>query len=943
MSLRPLLTALALALSGLAQAVSASAAEARIFDLPYLMRDLPNGLRVIVVRTEGSDLVTIQIPVQTGSRNEVEEGKSGFAHFFEHMMFRGTPRYPDYQGVLQSVGADRNAYTSDDLTNYYVNFTKPDLEKILDVESDRFMNLAFTESQFRTEALAVKGEYLKNFSNPFGKLNETARELAFSTHTYRHTTIGFFRDIEAMPDQFEYSKVFFDRWYRPEKATVILVGDLELEPTYALVEKYFGAWQRGSYDVAVPSEPPPTGPKQQHVKWDTPTQPIIYLTFRGPAFRATEKDLPAVDLIGAVWFSQTSDLYQQVVVKERLADALFYSAPNRKDPHLITIGARLNKPEHAARVAGLIQDTLVRARTERVAPAKLADIKSSLKYGFAASQDNAQSIGATLASYVHFERTPETLNQLYRTYDALDATDLVEVAGRYLVDQGRTLVTLSNADAMPGVAEALSGLDTRVAGAAAVSAPIPTLEMKSSSPLVNISLLFATGAAFDPPGKKGLAQLTASMLTDGGSQSRTIRELNAARFPLAAGFGNQVDKEMLRFGGTVHRDNLAVWTELALDQLLDPGFHEDDFARVKQNLINAIRTSLRGNNDEEFAKEVLYEQVYGAAHPYGSLNLGHVGDIEALTLDDVRGFWREHLTRARLTLGVAGGYDADWLAGLQRSLARLPAGSPASLKLPAPPAIDGRELVVVRKETSSVALSFGFPIEVTRGDKDWVALWLVRSWLGEHRQGGHLYDRIREARGMNYGDYTYIEYFPRGMFQFFPDANLGRQQQIFQVWIRPLRDNQDAHFAARTAMFELERLVKDGISQQAFDKQKRFLDKFVSQMTKTQAARLGAALDDRWYGTPAFQDYVREGLRKLSKRDVDRAIRRHLKMEDIKFVFISKDPDDLVQRLMSEQVSPIRYPTPKPELADEDALIEKLPLRFRKDSVKVLDANQVFE
>ena len=154
----------------------------KVFDLPYVMRDLPNGLRVVAVKTDYPDIVSLQIPMQTGSRNEVEPGKTGFAHFFEHMMFRGTERYPTdvYEAVLKSAGADHNAYTSDDLTNYHITFTKPDLEKMLEVEADRFMNLKYSEDQFRTEALAVKGEYLKNYSNPMQKIFETARDLALS-------------------------------------------------------------------------------------------------------------------------------------------------------------------------------------------------------------------------------------------------------------------------------------------------------------------------------------------------------------------------------------------------------------------------------------------------------------------------------------------------------------------------------------------------------------------------------------------------------------------------------------------------------------------------------------------------------------------------------------------------------------------------------------------
>ena len=121
----------------------ATAETNKIFDIPYLQRDLENGLRVVIVPTDYPDIVTIQIPVQTGSRNEIEPGKTGFAHFFEHMMFRGTEQYPAdvYADILKKAGADQNAYTSSDLTNYHITFTKDDLEKVIEIEADRFQNL----------------------------------------------------------------------------------------------------------------------------------------------------------------------------------------------------------------------------------------------------------------------------------------------------------------------------------------------------------------------------------------------------------------------------------------------------------------------------------------------------------------------------------------------------------------------------------------------------------------------------------------------------------------------------------------------------------------------------------------------------------------------------------------------------------------------------------
>lgn len=925
-------------------ALSAGAADSKVFDLPYLMRDLPNGLRVVVVKTDYPDVVTLQIPVFTGSRNEVEPGKSGFAHFFEHMMFRGTTRFPAaaYESAINAVGGDQNAFTSDDITNYHVTFTKADLERVLDVEADRFMNLKYSEEQFKTESLAVKGEYLKNYSNPNQKISETMRELMFTAHSYGHTTMGYLRDIDDMPNQMEYSRIFFDRWYRPENASVIIVGDIDPEATFKLVEKYFGSWKRGNYKANVPAEPAPSAPKAKHIKWDAPTQAYLTLGFRAPALRTSDRELPAVDLVGEVWFGETSELYQKLVVKERWVDTLYFAAPNHVDPYLINIVARLIKPEFSRQVNDAIADTLVRARTERVSVQRLADIKSALKYGFVRSLDNSAAIGGMLARNMVFDRSPETINRIYAAYDALTPEEIRAAADRYIVDKSRVQITLSNSDSLPGSEFGL--LDGRVAAINAVKeSGIATLERKGSSPLISVNLLFATGAAFDPPGKKGLAQLTAAMMTDAGSQARSYRELTAAREPIAADFNAQVDKEMVSLRGTVHRDNLDKWSGLALEQLLTPGFDAQDFQRVKITLINAIRSNLRGNNDEELAKETLYESVYGPSHPYGTLTLGDVSDIEKLTLDDVRQFHAAQFTRANLTFAVAGNYDATWLADFKRELGKLPAGARQSLRVPKPAPIDGRRAVVIQKETPSVAVSFGFPIDVKRGDRDWVALWLVRSWLGEHRQGGHLFERIREVRGMNYGDYAYIEYFPRGMFQFFADPNLARSRQLFQIWIRPLRDNNDAVFATRVALYELDKLIKNGLSAAEFKKQRQYMEKFVSQMSKTQSQQLGGALDSRFYGIADFPDYVRTELAKLTVGDVNRVVRKYLQTDNVQLVFVAKDAQDLSKRLTSDAASSIKYPAPKPELSGEDALIGRLPLRLSADKVSIRPAEQVFE
>lgn len=923
-----------------------TAVNDKVFSLPYLMRDLPNGLRVIVVKTDYPDIVTIQLPVRTGSRNEVEPGKSGFAHFFEHMMFRGTKRFPQakYGAILKNAGADQNAYTTDDYTNYHITFSKADLETVIELEADRFQNLSYAEDVFRTEALAVKGEYLKNSSNPLSKMFEVARRLAFSTHTYRHTTMGFLEDIEKMPDQYDYSKTFFDRWYRPEKTAVILVGDVEPEATFALVEKHFSAWKRGSTSVDIPSEPPAKGPQYQHIPWDRPTQPWLVFAFRGPAFNPAKADLPGLNLISQLYFSETSDVYRKLVTEERVADRLFAYFPKRRDPNLLWVGARLVDGKHAAHVRDALFDTLARARRETVPPERLNALKARLRYGFLRGLDNSEDIGGMLAANWHFEGTPETINELYRTYARLSAEDLRRLAERYFTDNSRVAISLGKGKSMPGLLP-LPSVDGLVKAATSESTvSIAKVLAPSQSPLIDLSLIFAAGAANDPPGKRGLAALTAAMVSDGGSKLHSIDQVKERLFPMAAEFATQVDKEMTRFSGTVHIDNLSDYYRLVREQLLSPGWRPEDLERLKTQTKNAIRTDLRGNNDEELGKEALYSFIYGDHHPYGSLTRGALADLDAITLDDVRAFYGKHYGPQNATLGLSGAYPEAFLSQVEKDLRGLPGTAKTAPALPKPPAIQGHQARIIEKKTSAVAVSFGLPIDVRRGDADWVALWLVRSWLGEHRSSNsHLYERIREVRGMNYGDYAYIEYFPRGMHQFHPDTNLGRRQQIFQVWLRPLRNNNDAHFATRVALHELEKLRRDGLSQADFEATRNFLNKFVSLLSKTQSRQLGYALDGAYYGIEPFTDYVRKGLAALTVEDVNRAIKAHLKIDNMKFIFVTEKGKDLRSRLVKNSASPMTYNAKKsPELLAEDKEIARRKIGFDAKRVEIIPVDALW-
>ncbi len=930
---------------------------------------LDNGLQVIVVPTGLPNLVSLQIPVQTGSRNEVEPGKTGFAHFFEHMMFRGTEKYPPqaYEAIMTKAGARQNAYTTDDYTNYHITFAKEDLARILEVEADRFQNLSYPEEAFKTEARAVLGEYNKNFANPIQKLLEVQRNTAYSTHTYKHTTMGFIEDIEAMPEQMEYSREFFQRWYRPEYTTVIVAGDVDPKVVVGLVEKYWGGWKRGSYSAQIPPEPAPKGPLYVHVDWTSETLPWVTVAFHGPAFSEAEEDAVALELAFELSFGETSELYQKLVVDEQKLDDMGYFSASDRDPSLATVLARLKDPTDAPYIRDQILSTVEAMKGRAVSAQRLADAKSNLRYGLARTFDNTEAIASTLARYVHFRRSYDTLNNLYRLYDALTPEDLLSAARKYLTDQRLVVTTLSHEPLPPGT-ESLPSLASFAASgpaateAAAVAeakqpvaaskpsgdvtraaAAVPFTVLSSKNPQLSIKLLFQVGSADDPTGKEGLATLSAAMIDEAGSQSLRYEEIQEALFPIAGGFGSQVDKEMTVFDGAIHLDNLEAWMAVALEQLLHPGLREEDFTRVRDNQRNALVQDLRANNDEALGMQVLQQEIFGGT-PYGHPPLGTVAGIDAITLSDVREFIARNYTLARLKVALAGKVDEGLQARMRQQLSALPGGEkPATDERPAARVPKGREATIVQKDTRATAISMGFPIEVTRAHPDYVPLYLARTWLGEHRSSmSHLYQRIREIRGMNYGDYAYIEAFPDGMFRFFPGANRARQAQLFEIWIRPVKP-ENAVFATKVALYELGALIEKGLTQEAFDSTREYLSKNVFLMTATQSAQAGYRLDSDYWGTSEFTEFMRSGVAKLTLADVNAAIRRNLQTENMALVFVTKDADALKTALLSPEPATITYDAEKPpELLSEDALIGALPLGIPAENITVVPVEGVF-
>jgi zinc protease len=220
----------------------------------------------------------------------------------------------------------------------------------------------------------------------------------------------------------------------------------------------------------------------------------------------------------------------------------------------------------------------------------------------------------------------------------------------------------------------------------------------------------------------------------------------------------------------------------------------------------------------------------------------------------------------------------------------------------------------------------------------------VASYFGQHRSSNsYLYGRIRELRGLNYGDYAYIEYFPRGMYQFEPDPNIARKMQIFQIWIRPV-EPQNANFVLRAALYEYDKLVKNGLDQKTFEETRNFLTKYVNILTQTKDAELGYALDSRFYGIGNFNQYMKENLAKLTLSDVNKAIKTYLATNKMRVVMVTKDAEALRDEILGNKPGKIAYAAQKPkEVTDEDKIIETFSIPVTAADVTITPVANVFQ
>jgi zinc protease len=494
---------------------------------------------------------------------------------------------------------------------------------------------------------------------------------------------------------------------------------------------------------------------------------------------------------------------------------------------------------------------------------------------------------------------------------------------------------------------------TLLTAAACGGGPEGTVTLhEPDSPFIAFNVWVKAGSQNDPAGKEGLAALTAALLADGSTTEDSYDAILAKLYPMAAGYGSSVDKEMTVFTGRVHEDNLEQYYALFRNAILSPAFSEADFERIKTQTLNFLERTRRYGRDEELSKELLFWMAFRGT-PYQHPEEGYVESVRSITLEDVRAFYGKHYLANNVVVGVGGGYPEGFVKRVRADFDALPTGTPEPVPTPEASMPDGVQVLIVEKQTDATAISLGFPIGLLRGDPDFYAMMAVNSWFGEHRNSfSHLYQVIREARGMNYGDYSYIEAFPLGYTTQVPPVNVGRRSQLFEIWIRPISSTAPGTlhdrtlFATRAAWRELAALVELGMTPETLEETKQFLHNYTVNWAATISRRLAYAMDDAFYGMPGdgFLASIRAGLAGLDTARVNQAIREHLQYRNMYVVFITADADAMKRKLLSGEATPITYAGEKSAAhMAEDTEIASFAIPVQEEDITIMSIDDVFE
>ncbi|MHB8079139.1 MAG: M16 family metallopeptidase [Candidatus Krumholzibacteriia bacterium] len=783
----PTLLAVLLAAAWALPAAAAKEAQAPVVDLKFEKYTLPNGLDVILRRDNRLPLVAVNIWYHVGPANEVA-GRTGFAHLFEHMMFQASGHVEEdrFWSILEGAGASFiNGSTDFDRTNYLEDVPSNQLETALWLESDR---MGFLLDRLDAQMLARQQEVVRNErrqgveNQPYGLVEEALYHLVFPAgHPYHANVIGSHADIQAATPADV--RDFFRRYYAPNNASLVIVGDIDVAKTKALVTKYFATIARGPAVPPITAVTPPITSERREIVTDKVELPRIYIAWlTAPYYKPgdAEADLASRVLAGG----KASRLYKSLVYDRKIAQDVSARQQSLALGSMFQIIATA-KPGHTAEeLERAIDAELAKLAAEGPTAAEVDAARNMIWTATVTSLENLgafSGVADRLNQYNQYLGDPGKLNWDLARYarvtpDAIRAFAADElrrdrrvvvygVPGEQVVPPGPPAPASPPPPTEP-VVSAEPWRDTQPTPGPASLAPLPAaarftlanglpvyLVEAHNLPVVAAHLVVRAGSAADPAGRGGLAGFTAAMLDEGAGArdalgiSRELEANGASLFTNSSADGSYVS-------GVALAQNAGALLDVMSDVVLRPTFPAGEIDRVRNDRLTALLQ--QRDNPFQIAMRVLPLISYGGAHPYGHSTLGDETSLKAISRDDLAGFYGSTFAPANAALVFAG----DLTEAQARTLAEKAFGAwngraDAVVRPGAPSPLPQRLALVDKPGATQTAVLFG-EVTIARDDPDFEPLNVMNMVLGS-LFSSRLNMNLREDKGITYGAFSSLQ------------------------------------------------------------------------------------------------------------------------------------------------------------------------------------------
>lgn len=757
--------------------------------LQYHYRELPNGLRVYAMPDANTANVAIQVWYRVGWRDD-PQGRSGFAHLFEHLLFKSTRNMPDgmFTQLTQDAGGQRNASTHEDYTDYWEIMPANQLQRLLWAESERMGTLVVDPAVLDSETDVVKEELRQRvLASPYGRLFYFHLAQAnFRVHPYGRPGIGSLEDLES--STIDDVRAFHATYYRPDNAILVVAGNFDLAQFNAWVDQYFGPIPTPTR--AIPrvdvDEPPRTGPQDITTYAPNVPLPAVVLNYIHPD--VTSPDIPALTVIDAILTNgQSSRLYRSMVYEQQVASSVFSNWTPSLDPGAYSAIAILSEGKTADEGVASMSAEIARLRNAPVTQAELDEAKNELVTATLQNRETAFGRSQELADAVFRYGDPAAADRLLAAVQRVTIADVQRVARSIFDDNKRVVIRYLPEEQRPANITG-TGLETsttiaarslnlpaseipvhtlapegqRVApppAGAPVSARIPPTTSRTLSnglrvivapqralPLISADLRVLSGASADPNGRNGLATATADLVTRGTTTrsatdiASTIESLGAS---LNAGAGADSSQVTLQTRSDRVEEAFTVYA----DVVRNPAFAEEEIGRARQQVLDGLRVALRAPGT--IANFAMARAMYGAG-PYGGV--ASANTLHAITRADIAGFHTGRWRPDNAVLVISGDVSAEeGFALAERHFGpwpRPPGAAPAQPDSSAH-AANPRTIVIDLPQTGQAAVQMGVR-GVRRSDPDYFNVLLANQVMGG---GGssRLYQEIRVRRGLSYG------------------------------------------------------------------------------------------------------------------------------------------------------------------------------------------------